>query len=171
MSTHRKQNVLLIVLAISIALLSGRIILTHVDKNADTGNKGGQREMGKLPDDVDTVMEGYRFSSTVGDIQVSVRGRRIVRRGRQVLGLRSNLVKTNFYEDVAGTLRAKKGTLSFSSSAAEWNSRVSQPLILKKNVFLIVNGKRLSKVKSARIHCEQALLEVDSGKTEMYHLK
>jgi hypothetical protein len=164
------NNTLLFVIFFLVLVLTLRLV-SFRNARPKPRHESGQKVLNELPDDVENVLEGYKYSENSNDMQIKMFGKRIVRRGRQVLGLRSNLVKSNFYEDIRGAFRTEKGTLIFSASEAEWNSTVAEPLILMKAVSATLNGKPLHDIKSAKLYFEQGLLEVNAGGKETYQLK
>lgn len=164
MTIVSKKNILLLVIAVSVALLSLYV-------KAKRGNETARPKLGVLPEDVERVLEGYRYMETNDNVRIAISGKRIIRRGRKVLGLRSNLVKTNFFESVSGTLRTDKKTVVFSAADAEWDADPSHPFILKRSVSLAVNERLFSHVKNAKIYFKQGVLEIDADRNEIIQFK
>lgn len=125
----------------------------------------------KLPDDVVRVMEGYVYRETNDGFAIDLSGNRVVYRGRQILGLRSNLIKTSYFETIRGTLRSEKMKVTFSADDAEWNSQPASPLLLRRNVMVSVNGRPRRGVKTARIYFQQRILEVSGDRKETIQFK
>jgi hypothetical protein len=117
-----------------------------------------------LPDDVEGVMNSFSYSEATDEVRIKISGKRVVRRGRRLLGLRSNLVKTNFIDQLTGTIRTSKGTTTLSAAQAEWDAESSRPLLLKKNVTVTINERPLPRVKHARVFLKSGLIEVDDGR-------
>jgi hypothetical protein len=114
-----------------------------------------------LPDDVEAVMNSFSYSEAIDQVKIKISGKRVVRRGRRLLGLRSNLVKTNFIDQLSGTIRTSKGTATFTAAQAEWDAESSRPLLLKKTVTVTINDKPLPQVKHARVFLKSGVIEVD----------
>lgn len=117
-----------------------------------------------LPDDVEAVMNSFSYSEATDEVKIKISGKRVVRRGRRLLGLRSNLVKTNFIDQLSGTIRTSKGTTTFTAAQAEWDAESSRPLLLKKTVTVTINNKPLPRVKHARIFLKSGVIEVDDDR-------
>ena len=43
-------------------------------------------------------MVGYTYQETDDGLTIDISGNRVIYRGRQILGLRSNLIKTSYFE-------------------------------------------------------------------------
>jgi hypothetical protein len=112
-----------------------------------------------LPDDVEGVMNSFSYSEANDEVRIKISGKRVVRRGRRLLGLRSNLVKTNFIDQLSGTIRTSKGTTTFTAAQAEWDAESSRPLLLKKAVTVTINNKPLPRVKHARVFLKSGVIE------------
>jgi len=117
-----------------------------------------------LPDDVEGVMNSFSYSEATDEVRIKISGKRVVRRGRRLLGLRSNLVKSNFIDQLSGTIRTSKGTTTFTAAQAEWDAESSGPLLLKKTVTVTINNKPLPRVKHARVYLKSGLIEVDDAR-------
>lgn len=124
-----------------------------------------------LPEDVELKVEGYSFNEKYDGVEVRIDGKRIIRRGRRVLGLRSNLVKTNFFEEIKGSLRSGKGVFTFSAKNGEWEADGSRPFVLRGDVAVTVNGKPIENVENARIFFKQGRLEVNNNMQKVYYFK
>jgi len=119
-----------------------------------------------LPDDVEGVLTTFSYSEADDEVKIKISGKRVVRRGRRLLGLRSNLVKTNFIEELTGTVRTSRGTTTFAADQAEWDAQSTGPLLLKKGVSVTINDKPLPQVKHARIYLKSGVIEInDDGKS------
>ncbi|NVN93084.1 MAG: hypothetical protein HXX11_21155 [Desulfuromonadales bacterium] len=115
-------------------------------------------------------MERYAYRDTQGTLTYEMSGDRVIYRGRQILGLRSNIVKATFFDTVRGTILSKKGVVEFSASDAEWDTSSSSPLILHRNVNITVNHRRLDNLKQARIYFKRGVLEVSGKQKEVFQL-
>ena len=93
-----------------------------------------------LPEDVESVLKTFNYAQLDEKEKISISGKSVVRRGRRLLGLRSNLVKTNFIEQIKGSFRSAKGTTSFAASGAEWDADATHPLLLNKDVSVTLDG-------------------------------
>lgn len=120
----------------------------------------------QLPADVEHVLEGYQYTETVDKLQISISGKKIIRRGRRVLGLRSNLVKANFFEEVHATIKYDQGQIIFSASAGEWDANSSHPFSLKEKVSMSINGKAIPRIKSAKVYLKQRIIQLNADRKE-----
>jgi hypothetical protein len=125
----------------------------------------------KLPDDVERVMEGYTYRETDNGLAIDLSGNRVIYRGRQVLGLRSNLIKSTYFETIRGRMRSEKVEVNFSASDAEWDTKPSSLLLLRRNVLISVNDRVLPGVKTARIYFKQRVMEVVGDRKETVLLR
>ena len=123
-----------------------------------------------LPEDVESVLKTFSYAQVDESEKITISGKSVVRRGRRLLGLRSNLVKTNFIEQVKGTFRSAKGATSFAASAAEWDADASHPLLLNRNVTVTLDGGSPARVKNARIYLKRGVMEVNDG-SESYPMR
>jgi len=87
------------------------------------------------------------------------------------LGLRSTLIKTNFYHDITGSLRTQKNNLIFSASKAEWDALATSPFILRKDIVVSLNGKVIPHVKRAKVNFQNGVLEIGTGRNKLYYLE
>ena len=138
--------------------------------NADTASVQTREKITQLPEDVENVIKRYRYQEMSDDREVSISGDQIVRRGKKILGLRSNLVKTNFFQGINGTVKSAKRTILFSASDAEWDADSAHPFILKDTVVVTINGTTLHNVRSARLYFKQGLIEVITDHKKVYRL-
>jgi len=130
-----------------------------------------QEKIRPLPADVEIVLKGYTYSETGDDLTIQISGRQMVRRGRKMLGLRSNVVKTNFLKQIKGTLTTPKNIVAFSASDAEWDANPEHPLILTGAVSVTMNSKGFEKIKNARIFFNQGLIEITSDSTVVHKFR
>lgn len=130
-----------------------------------------QQSRPKLPDDVERVIEGYSYRETDNGLSIDISGNRVIHRGRQIMGLRSNLIKTTYFETIRGTLRSEKVEVKFSASEAEWDTKPSSPLLLRRNVLISVNNRPLHGVRTARIYFQQRVMEVRGDQKETVLLR
>lgn len=151
---------LLTIIAVRTPLLNERSAAVPVNQKNAT-----------LPEDVENVLKHYTYSEQSNQLHIEISGKQIVRRGKKILGLRSNLVKTNFFEDINGSVSGPSGKLAFSASDAEWDIDPAHPLLLKKNVSVTVNNRTFPNAKNARIYFRQGVVEVKSDRTEVYSFK
>jgi hypothetical protein len=160
MNLSIKKRRLLILLPLAIALSTVVIVIALLFSQQNNPPHVVKPTPQKLPDDVERVMEGYTYRETDNGLAIDLSGNRVIFRGRQVLGLRSNLIKSTYFETIRGTLRTRKTEVKFSASDAEWNTKPSSPLLLRKNVLISVNDKPIPGVKTARIYFQQKVVEV-----------
>jgi hypothetical protein len=123
-----------------------------------------------LPEDVESVLKTFSYAQVDEKEKITISGKSVVRRGRRVLGLRSNLVKTNFIQQIKGSFRSSRGTTSFAASGAEWDADASHPLLLNRDVTVTLQGGTPARVKNARIYLGRGVIEVDDG-SESYPLR
>ena len=164
MNNVSQKNIFLVIIPASFVLLALVFMVWTRSNNVP------QKPMA-LPDDVETVVEGYKYAQVYEDLRIEMSGKKIIRRGRKVLGLRSNLIKSSFFQGIEASLRTKQGTVHFSASAAEWDSDVSHPFILKEDVVVSVKDRLIPNVKTARVFFKQGLLEVNAGRKEIYRFR
>jgi hypothetical protein len=127
----------------------------------------------KLPEDVKMVMKRFNFMDTEGSLQIKITGNRFVRRGRELLGLRSNVLSAVYLEDIRGTISPVqgKGILEFSAEEAEWDSDPSKPLILHRKANVTINNRRLEGVKNARLYLRRGILVTTGKHREVFQLR
>jgi hypothetical protein len=123
-----------------------------------------------LPEDVESVLKTFSYAQVDENEKITISGRSVVRRGRRLLGLRSNLAKTNFIEQVKGTFRSAKGTTSFAASGAEWDADATHPLLLNRDVTVTRQGGAPARVKNARIYLRRGVMEINDG-SQSYPLR
>jgi hypothetical protein len=124
----------------------------------------------RLADDVDMYVKGYRYQESNDKYHLRLSGARSARRGRPILGLRSNLAKTIFFDTVHGELRTPRSVLEFSASDGEWTGDLRQPFVLKHGITLAVNGKVLDRVQGAKIYFNRMTLETTGRNGELFTL-
>jgi hypothetical protein len=167
MASYMKRNVIFAIILISVISLAIKVISArHINSGPVT--KSPSEKINPLPEDVDVVVKGYSYSEINDDIKISISGKEIVRRGKKVLGLRSNLVKANFLQGIKGAVKTPKGELLFSASDAIWDADPSHPLLLTKNVFVALHDKTIRDVKSARVYFKQKVIAVNSDRSKVY---
>lgn len=164
------RRILLILFPILIGCLSAALVLSIVYRQKVPTSPANDTPR-KLPDDVDMVMERYKLQETDEGLKVDISGNRVVHRGRKILGLRSNLVKTTYFENIRGTVSSEKALVRFSASDAEWDATSSSPLVLRGNIVLCINDRRFNDVKNARIYLRQGILEVAGKRNEVFQLR
>jgi hypothetical protein len=127
----------------------------------------------KLPEDVKMVMKRFNYLDTEGSLQIQITGNRFVRRGRELLGLRSNVLSAVYLEDIRGTISPVqgKGILEFSAEEAEWDSDPSKPLILQRKANVTINKRRLEGVKNARLYLRRGILVTTGKHREVFQLR
>ncbi len=170
MGNFISRRFLLTSLPVLIACLSIALILTVLSKHK-VPISPPMEQLRKLPDDVDMVMERYKYRETDAGLLIDISGKRVAHRGREILGLRSNLVKTTCFENIRGKIRGKRTLVEFSAATAEWDGTSSGPLVLRNNVALSVNNRLLADVKSARIYLRQGVLVVTGKRKEVFQLR
>lgn len=161
LSRRVKSRLLLALLAVAVAsVLSLLLVSLRERRSSDAPSRPAAAH---LPPDVEGVMTSFSFSETDREKSVKISGKRVVRRGRALLGLRSNVVKTNFIDDLTATVRSGKGSTTFSAAQAEWDGTSSRPLLLKKGVEIAVNGRNLGTVRQARVYLKSGVIETGDG--------
>jgi hypothetical protein len=166
----RRQSRALVALLLVATLAALALTLRSPLPDQGAADQPAPRESRPLPDDVEGVLTSFSYSEAADGVSIKISGKRVVRRGRRLLGLRSNLVKTNFIENIRGEVRSPKGTTVFSAARAEWDAEASRPLLLQKEVSLTVLGRPLARVKQARIHLDSGVIEVE-GEDKRYLMK
>ena len=120
-----------------------------------------------LPLDVEAVIDEYRVNDESEGKVLRFEGKRLVRRGEKFWGVRSTVVKRNFFEDVKGTYSFKKALLRFSAREASWGLTGDSPIFLKGNVEIIVNDKKYDHASRALIHLQTGVVEVEGKPVPM----
>ncbi len=161
-------KILIVTLFVAV-VLSLFIEISSNQITTGSATKPLQEKIKPLPEDVENVMKEYSFQETNGDLQITISGKQIVRRGKKILGLRSNLVKTNFFQEIRGTVKTPKGIMQFSASDAEWDADTAHPLILTKNIEVTLHDKAYDHVKNARIYFRNSLIEIDADRKKFYY--
>ena len=153
---------ILILLAIAIIVLLVTILaVTQHKRHQTTATLGG---ISALPRDVEQVLEDYAYREDKNGMKVAIKGRQAVLRGKNVLGLRSNVVKATYFTDMQGSIRTATGTVAFSASDAIWDPLSGAPLALNRNVAVSLNGRPLHPVTSARIFLCERVLEISADR-------
>jgi hypothetical protein len=124
----------------------------------------------RLADDVDVSVKGYRYQESNDKFQLQLAGSRSARRGRPILGLRSNLAKTIFFDSVHGKLKTAGTVLEFSARDGEWTGDLRHPFVLKDGVSLAINGKVLDHVQGAKIYFNRMTVETSGTNREIFTL-
>jgi hypothetical protein len=167
--TRRQSRTLIALLLVAALAALALMLRSQLPAERQAGEPAPQ-ERRPLPDDVEGVLTSFSYSEAEDGVSIKISGKRVVRRGRHLLGLRSNLVKTNFIENIRGEVRSPRGTTVFSAAQAEWDAEASRPLLLQKEVSLTVCGRRLLQVRQARIHLKSGVVEVN-GAGKRYLMK
>jgi hypothetical protein len=124
-----------------------------------------------LPPDVDGVMNGYLYHETGGGVTIEVRGKRLVQRGRQILGLRSNLAKATYLDSLQGSYRSATGSLRFAARKAEWDLMPRTPLVLRDGIELSVGEHDFAGVRRANIWLDKGIVEIYTDRKQIVSFK
>ena len=116
-----------------------------------------------LPLDVEAVVDGYQINDESGEKVLRFEGKRLIRRGEKFWGVRSTVMKRNFFENVKGTYTFKKGTLKFSANEASWGLSGDSPIFLKGNVEVTINDKKYRQGNKALIYLQTGFVEVEGS--------
>jgi len=133
--------------------------------------KGEAGKTAALPPDVDNVYQRYVLRDCSEGCSIEIKGRQIVKRGRLLLGLRSNLVKTGYFKGFSGVFHSKKSVTTLSADDAEWNMESSSPIILHGNIRVESNGKEYSKIRNCRVYVKRGLIELFTVRLIVLHFK
>jgi hypothetical protein len=120
-----------------------------------------------LPADVEGVMTGFIYHDISEGCNMEIRGAKVVRRGREILGLRTNLMKTGYFEKISGDFRTRKGAFRFAAAQAEWAMAGNSPIILRGNIQLLVNGKDIAGVRQLNIYPRSGVMEVKTDRSRI----
>ncbi len=151
-------------IAVMVAALA---ITVSVNSRTVTADRG----VSPLPPDVDGVMNGYLYHETSGGVTIEVRGNRLVQRGRQVLGLRSNLAKATYLDSLRGSYRSASGSLRFAARTAEWDLLPRSPLVLREGVELSVGKKDFAGVRRANVWLDKGIVEIYTDRKQIVSFK
>ena len=122
-----------------------------------------------LPPDVEMQITNFELQNFVeGTCRVRIKARQMIRRGKKILGFRSNLVKNNVFYDMSGELTTPISKVNFSSGYAEWDMKAASSLLLTDNVSLNIQGKKVPVLKKAKIDFRNATIRVDDRTTLAY---
>ena len=164
------RRFILILLALLIGCMTIALIRAVVSREKELKSVS-KPQLQKLPDDVEMVLKKYEFRETDDGMEIEISGNQIVHRGREILGLRSNLVKATYFQNIRGKLNSTKGKIEFSAKDAEWDTTSSSPLLLRRNVSVSINNKQLADVKNARIYLKQGVMEVTGDQKMVIRIK
>ena len=125
-----------------------------------------------VPPDVRAVISDFTHTEELEYASFSVQGGRAVQRGKTLLGLRVTAVNTTLFYNIKGAMRSAQGELlRFNASDASWEMDSSRPLLLEKNIDIVLRGTRLRQIKKAWLHLREGTLVVQNGKTIEYSLR
>jgi len=114
----------------------------------------------RLPADVEMVVNDFNFQHEWEKGRIEINGKRIVRRGRRFLAVRSNVLKTNLFTDITGSYASRRTTMIFRAKHAEWDMSIGKPLRLSRNLLLTVNGRVYEGFDLAEIFFEKGIIEL-----------
>lgn len=164
----RKASTFLLAASISVIAATAGLVW-HGSRPEPVTETSAVFEPRKLPSDVEGVMEGYVYNEVSGDSIIKIKGKRVVRRGREMLGLRANLAKTNFLEDLSGTITSKKGTFRFSAKEGEWDMLTKRPMVLEGDLKVDIDGRPIRGARRCRIFIKQGVIEVLSDQWKSFY--
>jgi hypothetical protein len=170
MQRFDNRRFLLIILPLLAACLAAALIRAVVCGKKEQRTTS-RPTLQTLPDDVERVMKIFDFRETDDGLQIEITGKQVVHRGREILGLRSNLVKATFFKNIRGTIRTNRMKAEFSADDGEWNTTSSSPMLLRGNVTVSINDRRISDVKNARIYLRQAVMEINGKQKKVIRLR
>ena len=64
-------------------------------------------------------MTGFIYHDISEGCNMEIRGAKVVRSGREILGLRTNLMKTGYFEKISGDFRTRKGTFRLTAAQGD----------------------------------------------------
>ncbi len=124
------------------------------------------------PPDVRAVISEFRHTEELQYGAFSVQGKRAVQRGKSLLGLRVTAAKTTLFDNIKGSIRSPEGELFiFSASSALWDMDINRPLVLDKDIYIVIRGTALRQVKRAWLHLREGTVVVQNEKTTEYSLR
>ncbi len=124
-----------------------------------------------LPPDVDGVMNEYLSRDPSGGATLEVRGKRLVKRGRRVLGVRSNLAKATYLDALRGSYRSATGSLRFAARTAEWDLLPRTPLVLREGIELSVGNHEFAGVRRANVWLDKGIVEIYTDRKQIVSFK
>lgn len=154
---------------VAIAVITGvsaLVLLTQFHRNQASPIL---TDVQQLPSDVEQVVKDYAYQETNKEMRVTLSGRQVVHRGGKVLGLRSNVYKSYYFEGLRGSIHTTTGNLYFSASDAVWDPLSGAPMTLNNNVTIAINGEQIHQVTSARIFLKQRVVEISADSRNRYH--
>lgn len=162
---HHKRNAVGVLLLLSLAIL---VITYWQSRNPEETAPVRTPEFRPLPADVEGTVTGYIFRDLREGCNIEVRGQRVTRRGKKVLGLRTNLLKTNYFEKVAGEIRSRSRIVSFSADNGEGTMAGDSPLVLKGNVFVRMNGKNIPNIQVVHMYLQSGRMKIITDRIRVY---
>lgn len=173
MKCNISRRVILVLSASLIGSMTLFIFVSVMLNQNRASSYNGAVSFKKLPEDVKMVMKRFHFTDTEGSLKIDIAGNRLVHRGRELLGLRSNVLSAVYLEDIRGTIipTQGKGIMEFSADEAEWDSNPSTPLILRRKVNVTINRRRLEGVKNARLYLRRGILVTTGKHREVFQLR
>jgi hypothetical protein len=128
------------------------------------GEAPPSHDLSPLPADVEGVMTGFIYHDISEGCAMEIRGAKVVRRGREILGFRTNLVKTGYFENISGDFRSRKGAFRFSAAQGEWAMTGNSPIVLQSGIKLLVNGNDIGGVRQLSIYPRSGVMQFRTDK-------
>jgi hypothetical protein len=151
-------------IAVMVAALAVTVSVKYHPGTSDNG-------LAPLPPDVHGVMNDYLYRETSGGVTIEVQGKRLVQRGRRVLGVRSNLAKTTYLDSLRGSYRSASGSLRFAARTAEWDLLPRTPLVLREGVELSVGKRDFAGVRRANVWLDKGIVEIYTDRKQIVSFK
>lgn len=156
--TYDRRRVAVILLPLLISCVAFALLFPGLARKRAT--TAPHDPLQRLPQDVELILKNYSYRETGNNLQLAVSGERVIHRGRPILGLRSNLVKASYFENIRGTIRSPKNVLSFSATEAVGDASSSTPLTLCGKVELYLNNRRYPDVRRVRVYFRRGIMEI-----------
>ena len=160
-----RQRAKLFFLSATVILLATAV--SFILSNRPSASLQDQSIRYKPPDVVSTV-DQYTYSVNATDYSITLTGRKIVRRGVRFMGVRSNVLNKNYFEQIKGGYQTSGKALKFEAASGEWDLDVGRPLKLMRNVRIELNDRTIEASKVAIIDFWKGVIEVDGGKKVLF---
>jgi len=130
--------------------------------------KSNKISMKALPEDVVSTIKDYHYSEVSDGYSIDIKGKQIVRRGARFMGVRANIIKKNYFEDIRGIYKKQNRMLRFEAKQGEWDLSMDAPFILRKNIVMCSGIEMASGKNLALIDFKRGTVEIDGQKKEIF---
>jgi hypothetical protein len=140
---------------IGVLIICATFLFLH-EKDSHYRNKAAKF----LPGDVEFMMNDFNYQCELEKGTIEITGKKIIRRGKRFMAVRSTIMKANMFTDIEGSYTIGHTVVAFRATNAEWDLNLDKPLFLKKRVELTVNGQTYKDIDLAEIFFQKGVIEV-----------